>query len=172
MPQKHLPSLPKQTPRVELESLSSSGSPDPRHLHNQQFQPSRADSSGGKGGCACWGASCPSRMLASGPSGPPQGLRLHRGDCAFIPVLSAPPPSSLRPARTLCKHRGTEAGAAEGPRRARAAFRTQLPALASLAPRRPPEEGQPSNLKRHSPGATPPRAGEGSHRWQRRFVLV
>lgn len=35
-----------------------------------------------------------------------------------------------------------------------------MPALASLAPRRPPEERQPSNLKRHSPGATPPRAGE------------
>lgn len=73
-----------------------SGSPDPRHLHNQQFQPSRADSSGEKGGCACCGASCPGPMLASGLAGPPQGLQPHRGDCAFIPVLLAPPPSSLR----------------------------------------------------------------------------
>lgn len=96
------------------------GSPDPRHLHNQQFQPSRADSSRGKGGCACWGASCPGHMLASGPTARPRphGLWPLPSDCAFIPALSAPPPSSLRShselSRSLRKHPPQHRGCRRG----------------------------------------------------------
>lgn len=89
----------------------------------------------------------------------PPGLRPHKGDCAFIPVPSAPPPSprrSLGPTagRTLCKHR-TRGRAAER----RAAFRGQMPALPSLPPS---QKGHPPNVSRHSPGTTPLplRAGE------------
>lgn len=116
-----------------------SGSPDPTHLHNQQFQPSRADSSREKGGCACWGALCPSPMLASGLAGPPP-----RKGCSLTGVivrsslscwLPNPHPRPPRPAPTqasaakqnaLRKHRARdttkEVAAAEGPAVRRAPF--------------------------------------------------
>lgn len=75
----------------------------------------------------------------------PQGLRPHKGDCAFIPVLWAPPnphPSALNQARPPAERsastahgaRGTGAPAAEGPADRRAAFRAQMPTLPSLTP--------------------------------------
>lgn len=145
-PREHLPSLPKQTPRVELASPSETRSPDPRHLHNQQFQPLRADSSGGKGGCACWGASCPGRMLPSGPAGSPQGCGLTRVIVRSSLSCRLPHPhpsahSGPTAGRTLCKHR-TRAPT-EGPAERRAAFRGQMPALPSLPPSRLPRRGNP-----------------------------
>lgn len=108
----------------------------------------------------------------------PQGLQPHRGDCAFILVLLAPQPSSPPPTPRSDSGLGSQAERApQAPRprhhqgggsrgRSRCAprslppFRAQMPALPSLAPRRPPQEGQASSLKRHCPRKTPPRAGE------------
>lgn len=150
----------------EASSPSESGSPDPRHVHNRQFQPSQADSSGGKGGCACRVASYPGRMLASGPAGPPRAAASQGRLCVHPRPVGSPtlnPPLPLRPQRQgnrpPRKHRtrSTEAAAAGRARRApRCLPGTQTPALPSLAPRRPPQKGQPSNLRRHSPGPPPP----------------
>lgn len=125
-----------------LASPSETGSPDPRHLHNQQFQPSRADSSGGKGGCACWGASCSGRMLARGPPGPPKGCGLTRAIVRSSPPCGLPHPcasaltqawpSAGRPASTA---------PAEGPAQRRAACRAQMPALPSRSQTASPEGG-------------------------------
>lgn len=108
----------------------------------------------------------------------PQGLQPHRGDCAFILVLLAPQPSSPPPTPRSDSGLGSQAERApQAPRprhhqgggsrgRSRCAprslppFRAQMPALPSLALRRPPQEGQASSLKTHSPRKTPPRAGE------------
>lgn len=150
---------------MELASPSDSGSPDLRHLHNQQFQPSRADNSGGKGGCACWGTLCPGRMLAWGPAGSPKGCGLTRVIvCSSLSCgLSPPPPpqpSSLRshscPAagRMLCKHRTR--GTGNGGASCRRARRSQCylagtnahPSLVrSLTAS---QMRQPINLKRHN----------------------
>lgn len=173
----HLPSLPKQTPRVELASPSETSSPDPRHLHNQQFQPLRADSSGGKGGCACWGASCPGpRLLPSGPPGSPKGCGLTRVIVRSSRSCRLPhphPSAHCGPTagRTLCKHR-TRAPA-EGPAGRRAAFRGPMPALPRFPPRRLPQKEQPPKVSRHNPGTTPVptpgwRAPLASQRWPRR----
>lgn len=148
----------------------ASGSPDPRHLHNQQFQPSRADSSGGKGGCACWGASCPGPMLASGLAAPPPraasltGVIVRSSLSCWLPhphpsaPTQAPAAKQNTPQAPHPRHQG---GSSCGrSRKAPRCLGAQMPALPSLAPRQPPQEGQASTLQRHSPGTTPPRAGE------------
>lgn len=151
----HLPSLPKQTPRGELASPCETGSPDPKHLHNQQFQPSRADSSGGKGGYACWGASCPGRMLASGSAGSPKGCDLTRAIVRSSPSCRLPHPHPSALTQSPPAGRSASTAPAEGFTEHHAAFRAQMPSFPSLAPRRPPQKGQPSNLRRYNPGATP-----------------
>lgn len=101
-----------------------------------------------------------------GPAAPPQGLQPHKGDCAFIPVLSAPPTLVLRlPLRP--RHDAPQApqprqggsGHEKGPQSAALPSSlpgTQVPALPSLArSRRPPQEEATLHLQRQSPGTTP-----------------
>lgn len=159
-----------------------SGSPDPRHLHNQQFQPSQADSSGGRGGCACCAASCPGRLLASGPAGPPQGPQPHKGDCAFIPAPETPPALipllPLRPRHDAPQAPHGGSGRGRGPAECGAAFLSSghTGARPSLArSRRPPQKGATLHLRSHSPRTTTLPAGwrapDASQRRQRRFAL-
>lgn len=153
----------KTNTTVELALSLESGSPDPKHLHNQQFQHSLADSSGGKGGCACWGAWCSGRMLASGPPGPAKGCGLTGRLCVHPSPASSPPSSVISHsgsgAAGICRPAGRSASTAPVGRAAesRAAFRTQKPDLPLLILRRPPQRGQPSNLRRTDlPRTDPP----------------
>lgn len=96
-------------------------------------------------------ALCGAQVLAA-----PQRLRPHKGNCVLISVLSAPLHSAL-PSHS-CSHSvgtrrpaGHSSGTAPAARRvgmAHNALRclpgTQMPALPLLAPRRPPQKGQPS----------------------------
>ena len=89
------------------------------------------------------------------PQGPgaSQRQRPHKGDCAFIPVPRLPHPHPSAPAHAPAPRvpagrsastapRGTQAAAAGSARRApRCLTGIRMPALPSLAPRRPPRRG-------------------------------
>lgn len=166
-----------------------SGSPDPRHLHNQQFQPSRADSSREKGGCACWGALCPSPMLASGLAGPPP-----RKGCSLTGVivrsslscwLPNPHPRPPRPAPTQAsaakQTRSASTAPATPPRRWQP---RKVPLCAALPSSLPGTDARPSLARSQKasprgaslipekalPQEDPTQGWRASQKWQKRFA--
>lgn len=110
---------------------------------------------------------------------PPKGCKPHRGDCAFIPVLLAPPPSSLR------SHSGPGSQAEHSASTARATPRRQQlwkvpqsaalpqgtdarPSLARSQTASP--RGASLNPEKAQPRDDPTQGWRASQRWQKRFA--